>query len=61
MNLLLLLMAAIGVAASTAVWNSGNGENNFEYLAFLVANNCGPNAALPFLNFEAEVWSGVAM
>lgn len=59
MNLLLLLMA-IGVA-STDVWNSGNGENNFEYLAFLVASNCGPNAALPFFNFEAEVWSGVVM
>ena len=40
MNLLLLLMA-IGVA-STDAWNSGNGENNFEYLAFLVANSCGP-------------------
>lgn len=60
MNLLLLLMA-IGVA-STDVWNSGNGENNFEYLAFLVAKNCcGPNAAFPFFNFDADVWSGVVM
>lgn len=58
MNLLLLLMAAMGVA-STVVWNSGNGENSFEYLAFLAAN--GPNAAIPLFNFEAEVWSGVAM
>lgn len=60
MNLLLLLMAAIGVA-STVVWNSGNGENSFEYLAFLAANNCAPNAAFPLLNFEAEAWSGVVM
>lgn len=54
MNLLLLLMA-VGVV-SAAVFNSGIGENNLEYLFR------GTNEGLPLLNREAEVLlRGVAM
>jgi hypothetical protein len=60
MNLLLLLMA-VGVV-SAALLDSGNGENNLEYRAFRgsFTNDCRP-IALPSLNREAEVWSGVVM
>ena len=60
MNLLLLLMA-VGVV-STAVLNSGNGENNLDYRAFRgsLTNDCRP-IALPCLNREAELWSGVVI
>ena len=61
MNLLLLLMAAVGVV-SPAVLNSGIGENNREYRAFRgsLTNDCRP-IAVPFLNREAELWSGVVI
>jgi hypothetical protein len=60
MNLLLLLIA-VGVV-SGALLDSGNGENNLEYRAFRgsLTNDCRP-IALPFLNREEEVWSGVVM
>lgn len=50
MNLLLLLMAAVGVV-SPAVLNSGIGENNREYRAFRESlTNDGRPIAVPFLN-----------
>lgn len=49
MNLLLFLIGVI----SDAVLNSGNGENNFEYLGFLgsLTNDCLPTT-FPFLYRE---------
>ena len=60
MNLLLLLMAA-GVV-SDGFLNSGNGENNLEYLAFLVSRiNDGLSIVPRWLKPEAELRSGVVM
>lgn len=60
MNLLLLLLKAVGVVSAALLLDSGKGENNLEYLAFRgsLTNDCRP-IPLPFLNCEVEGWSGV--
>lgn len=60
MNLLLLLMAAGDV--SDGLLNSGNGENNLEYLAFLGSRaNDGLSIVPTLLKPEADRRSGVVV
>ena len=60
MNLLLLLMAA-GVV-SDGFLNSGNGENNLEYLVLLGSRTKDCLSLVPpLLKPEADLWSGVVM